>query len=126
LIGRYKMYRFYEMECLWHKEFDMKNVKILPGVLLLSLLAVLPFWQAVTADETSSQEMMQQPVMVNINTATADELSSMLKGIGEKRAMAIVAYREENGPFTTVEQLQSVKGVGEKVLEQNRANLSVK
>jgi competence protein ComEA len=40
--------------------------------------------------------------------------------------MAIVAYREENGPFTTVEQLQSVKGVGEKVLEQNRASLSVK
>ena len=120
------MCRFYEMECLWHKEFDMKNVKTLPGVLLLSLLAVLPFWQAVTADEASSQEMMQQPVMVNINTATADELSSMLKGIGEKRAMAIVAYREENGSFATVEQLQSVKGVGEKVLEQNRANLSVK
>tara|TARA_R110000772_G_scaffold262537_1_gene381623 strand:+ start:150 stop:509 length:360 start_codon:yes stop_codon:yes gene_type:complete len=119
------MCRFYEMECLWHKEFDMKNVKTLPGVLLF-LLAVLPFWQAVTADEASSQEMMQQPVMVNINTATADELSSMLKGIGEKRAMAIVAYREENGPFATVEQLQSVKGVGEKVLEQNRANLSVK
>ncbi|PHS76058.1 MAG: hypothetical protein COB19_01765 [Porticoccus sp.] len=104
----------------------MKNVKTLPGVLLLSLLAVLPFWQSVTADETSSQEVMQQTAMVNINTATADELASLLKGIGEKRAVAIVAYREENGPFTTVEQLQSVKGVGEKVLEQNRANLSVK
>ena len=68
----------------------MKNVKILPGVLLLSLLAVLPFWQAVTADETSSQEMMQQPVMVNINTATADELSSMLKGIGYDGGTATV------------------------------------
>ena len=45
----------------------MKNVKTLPGVLLLSLLAVLPFWQSVTADETSSQEVMQQTAMVNIN-----------------------------------------------------------
>ena len=104
----------------------MKNAKKLSSILLLSLLAILPFWQTVTADETSNPEMMQQSVMVNINTATADELSSMLKGIGEKRAGAIVAYREENGPFTTVEQLQSVKGGGEKVLEQNRANLSLK
>ncbi|WP_438950817.1 ComEA family DNA-binding protein [Porticoccus sp.] len=69
---------------------------------------------------------MQSPVMININTATADELSRMLKGIGEKRAEAIVAYREENGPFRTVEQLQSVKGVGEMLLEQNRDMLSVK
>lgn len=103
----------------------MKNVKTLPGVLLLSLLAILPFWQTAMADETSPQEM-KQPVAVNINTASADELSSMLKGIGEKRAAAIVAYREDNGPFKTVEQLQSVKGVGEKVLEQNLGNLSVK
>lgn len=104
----------------------MKNVKTLPGVLLLALLVILPFWQTAMADETSSKEVMQQTAMVNINTATADELSSMLKGIGEKRAAAIVAYREDNGPFKTVEQLQSVKGVGEKVLEQNLGNLSVK
>lgn len=104
----------------------MKHVKKLSSVLLLSLLAILPFWQTVTADESSLDGTMQSPVMININTATADELSRMLKGIGEKRAEAIVAYREENGPFRTVEQLQSVKGVGEMVLEQNRDMLSVK
>lgn len=104
----------------------MKHVKKLSSVLLLSLLAILPFWQTVTADESSLDGTMQSPVMININTATADELSRMLKGIGEKRAEAIVAYREENGPFWTVEQLQSVKGVGEMVLEQNRDMLSVK
>ena len=61
---------------------------------------------------------------VDINTATAEELQS-LKGIGEKKAMAIIEYRQENGPFTSIEGLTEVKGIGAKLLENNKGNLAV-
>ena len=52
---------------------------------------------------------------ININTATAEELQS-LPGIGEARAKAIVDYRAEHGPFTYVEDLRAVSGIGEGIL----------
>lgn len=52
---------------------------------------------------------------ININTASAEELQA-LPGIGETRAEAIVAYREEHGPFTYVEDLRGVSGIGEGIL----------
>ncbi len=63
---------------------------------------------------------------VNINTADASMLASELKGVGEKRAQAIVEYRKQHGPFKSVEDLMSVKGVGPSLLEKNRSKLSVK
>lgn len=57
----------------------------------------------------------QDAFPVNINTATAEELQA-LPGIGETRAQAIVAYREEHGPFTYVEDLRAVSGIGEGIL----------
>ncbi len=60
---------------------------------------------------------------VNINTATAEEISSNLKGIGAAKAEAIIAYRDANGAFTTPEQLLNVKGIGEKTLENIKADL---
>jgi competence protein ComEA len=62
---------------------------------------------------------------VNINTADAATMASALEGIGSSRAEAIVAYRTENGPFQSVEELAQVGGIGEKILEANRANLTV-
>ena len=53
---------------------------------------------------------------VNINTATAAELQ-MLHGIGERIAQRIIAYREANGPFETIEELTGVSGIGRKKLE---------
>lgn len=54
---------------------------------------------------------------VNINTATAAELEA-LPGIGPVLAARIIRYREEVGPFFTVEQLQEVKGIGSKTLKR--------
>lgn len=48
---------------------------------------------------------------VNVNTATAEELQS-LDGIGEVKAQAIVAYREENGDFNNLAELKEVDGIG--------------
>ena len=52
---------------------------------------------------------------LNLNTASEEELRR-LPGIGEKLAAAIVAYREEHGPFRTVDELLQVPGIGEKRL----------
>jgi len=60
---------------------------------------------------------------VNVNTADATTIARELKGIGLSRAQAIVEYREKNGPFKSADDLAKVKGVGMKVVEQNRANI---
>lgn len=55
---------------------------------------------------------------VNINTADAKTIGEALKGIGIKKAEAIVKYREEKGAFKTVEELVNVNGIGEKTVEK--------
>ncbi len=50
--------------------------------------------------------------LVNLNTATVQELDT-LPGIGPSTAQSIVAFRQENGPFTTIEQVMDVSGIGE-------------
>lgn len=60
---------------------------------------------------------------VNVNTADAETISAELKGIGLAKARAIVEYREKHGPFKTVEDLKLVSGIGERTLEQNRADI---
>jgi competence protein ComEA len=62
--------------------------------------------------------------LVNVNTAAAEELET-LPGIGEVLAATIIAYREENGPFTAVDQLLDVSGIGEVTLEEIRDLVTV-
>lgn len=62
---------------------------------------------------------------VNINTASAEELASGISGVGPAIAERIIAWREQNGPFESVDQIVEVSGIGEKTLENNRENLSV-
>jgi len=62
---------------------------------------------------------------VNINTADAETLAAELDGIGLARAQAIVRDRQANGPFGRADDLSRVKGVGEWIVEQNRANIQV-
>lgn len=61
---------------------------------------------------------------VNINTASADELSA-LDNVGAARAQAIVDYREREGDFPSVSALVNVSGIGPAILDQNRERLSV-
>ncbi|MDD9850442.1 MAG: ComEA family DNA-binding protein [Gammaproteobacteria bacterium] len=62
---------------------------------------------------------------VNINTANADTLDAELSGVGPRLAAAIVSYREEYGPFETVDDLSRVSGIGPVIVEKNRALLQV-
>lgn len=62
---------------------------------------------------------------VNINSADAETLQKQLSGIGLGKATAIVAYREANGEFTSVDELIEVKGIGKSILDKNRDKLAV-
>ena len=62
--------------------------------------------------------------LININTATESELSG-INGIGPSKAAAVVAYRQENGRFTSVEEIMKVSGIGEGTYEKIKDKISV-
>ena len=97
-------------------------------VCVLSCLACLACLGAVTMPVTLAQDEPVAPEIsienqVNINTADAETLALALDGVGETRAMDIISYREQNGDFETVEQLQEVSGIGPATLERNRSRI---
>ncbi len=79
------------------------------------------------AQEASPAAKVQAVVedKINVNTASADALAEILTGIGPKKAEAIVAYREANGPFKSVDDLLQVKGIGPATLEKNRDRINL-
>ena len=79
----------------------------------------LLFTSQVSANETKVTGQFVTPQVININTATVADLQ-MLKGVGRKKAQAIVDYRQKHGNFDDVEGLTEVKGIGLAILEQNR------
>ncbi|QAU22626.1 competence protein ComEA [Dyella sp. M7H15-1] len=56
---------------------------------------------------------------VNINTADAETIAKSLDGVGLAKAKAIVAFREEHGPFKSADDLAQVKGIGQATLQKN-------
>ncbi|NCP95613.1 MAG: helix-hairpin-helix domain-containing protein [Deltaproteobacteria bacterium] len=81
---------------------------------------------ATAGHKVAAQAAAANPAMttVHLNTATAVELEK-LPGVGPILAQRIVQYRTEHGPFTRVDQLDQVKGVGEQLLQQVQANLDL-
>ena len=59
---------------------------------------------------------------ISLNQANLQQLQA-LNGVGEKKAQAIIEYRQKNGGFKTVDELVNVKGIGPKLLEKNKARL---
>jgi competence protein ComEA len=60
---------------------------------------------------------------ININTADKEALMETIKGVGEKRAEAIIAYREKNGSFKSIDELAEITGIGQSIVDKNRDNL---
>jgi competence protein ComEA len=60
---------------------------------------------------------------VNINTADANALAQALDGVGLAKAQAIVAWREANGGFDSADQLTSIKGIGQSLVDRNRESI---
>ncbi|EIC82340.1 helix-hairpin-helix domain-containing protein, partial [Serratia sp. M24T3] len=62
---------------------------------------------------------------VSLNNASAAELSKVLNGVGLKKGQTIVEYREEMGPFTNIDQLQEVPGIGPGLFKRNQSRLKL-
>jgi competence protein ComEA len=65
----------------------------------------------------------EESTKVSINTAPAEELARVMNGVGLKKAQAIVSFREEYGPFKTLDDLRQVPGMGNSLVERNLAHL---
>jgi competence protein ComEA len=62
---------------------------------------------------------------ININTATAQQLSDGLDGVGEVMAKRIVEYREANGKFKSIEDIKNVQGIGDKTFAKLKDHITV-
>jgi competence protein ComEA len=81
-----------------------------------------------TSTETVSSQVKTgskgNTAKININKADENELQN-LTGIGPSKAAAIVQYRQDNGPFSTNEDLKKVSGIGDKTFEKLKETISV-
>ncbi|MBR9729257.1 ComEA family DNA-binding protein [Shewanella intestini] len=103
----------------------MKRFKLV--TLLVGMLgAASPLMAADGMSQQNVTPKSQQQVasMVNINKANIDQLQQ-LKGVGKKKAQAIMKYRQTNGEFKTVEQITEVSGIGENFIKLNGKNIAL-
>jgi competence protein ComEA len=81
--------------------------------------------EPVNVSSVAAAEINEQETKVNLNSADAATLQRELAGVGEAKAKAIIAYRDSNGPFSSVDELMEVKGIGKSILDKNREKLDV-
>lgn len=82
-------------------------------------------WIARTALFVLLLPVLAAAAPVNVNTADAETISESLQGVGLSKARAIIEYREKHGPFRSPDDLSLVKGIGERTVELNRADILV-
>ncbi|MEJ2763292.1 ComEA family DNA-binding protein [Photobacterium sp. MCCC 1A19761] len=93
--------------------------KLIHSLVLALTLCLSPLAQA----EQDPHEGIS--ITVNINTANAEELDTLLIGVGPDKAAKIIAYREAHGNFTSVEDLTKVNGIGTATVEKNRDRIQL-
>ena len=88
------------------------------------MLAALASPVGAVAGQTQAAAKPAAAQVVNINTASAQQLEG-LPGIGATTAARIVEYRQKNGGFKKIEELMNVRGIGEKVFLRMKNQLTV-
>jgi competence protein ComEA len=76
------------------------------------------------AEPAAKSETVAMQKIVHLNKSTIDDLVT-LKGIGHKKAQAILAYREQIGAFKSLQELTQIKGIGDKILKDNKERLKI-
>lgn len=74
--------------------------------------------------ENNTDTKKEENTLININTASKDKLQQ-LSGIGASKADAIIKYREEKGPFKTIDEIKNVSGIGSSTYEKFKNNITV-
>ncbi|MDH1657965.1 helix-hairpin-helix domain-containing protein [Pseudomonas mosselii] len=100
---------------------------LLAGFSLSASAAQVTTESAVVEMAKHQSVVAEKPVepKLKLNSADASTLERELKGIGRAKAESIVSYREANGPFTSLDELLEVKGIGSALLERNREKLTL-
>jgi competence protein ComEA len=78
-----------------------------------------------SASAQSEVQVASQPQSVDLNSASAEQLAATLVGVGAAKAQAIIRYRDEVGPFRSVEELEEVKGIGPSIVKRNMSRINV-
>lgn len=107
------------------KPYLINGAKIIATALYLSICVVVPISFANIAVAAPAKQVVEAHKKVSLNTASVEELSRVLSGIGIKKAQAIVAFREKHGGFKHIDEIVEVKGIGDKTLEKNKHRLSL-
>ncbi|MGY2313635.1 ComEA family DNA-binding protein [Pseudomonas sp. SDO5522_S412] len=110
-----------------HAYFSTLVFTLLASLSVATTAAPVPSLKAESPSTIAAQvDVTAQNAKVNLNVADAETLRLNLFGVGAAKAKAIVAYRDSNGPFTAVDELLEVKGIGKALMEKNRDRLVVK
>ena len=85
-------------------------------IILGSLFLIAPVWQPQSPAAVAAPTPPPAPAIININTATAEELTT-LPGLGPEKAAALVAYRTAHGAFASLADAANVKGISLRMTE---------
>ncbi len=96
---------------------------LLCGLLAIPVVTLSSHVSAATPTQVSA--MAEKVEAVSINTASAAAIAEAMRGVGIKKAEAIVNWRKKNGKYTSLEQLLEIKGIGEKTLEANKGRIKL-
>lgn len=106
--------------------FLSNNIANIPSRLLIPFLFSLLFsFSNISYADNEPNGSIQTSEVININSADAQTIAKALKGVGLKKAEAIVDYRERYGEFAHLEELVAVKGIGKSTLSKNKHLLSL-
>jgi competence protein ComEA len=96
----------------------------LSAVMLSLFVACFPLHAADNPPNKTTARVSKQPITkIDLNKADAKILAKSVKGIGQKRAEAIVNYRNEHGNFKSIEELAQVRGFGKQFVKNHLAQL---
>jgi len=103
----------------------MKTLSLMSKLVLLVCFALGPFLSYAEDSIEKTPAISVETGKININTATVNMLAETLKGVGLKKATAIIEYRKTYGPFSNIQELADVAGIGPSTLEKNAHLIAV-